>query len=101
MISFHHAKVACVVGQVIDPVFASSTTGPSSADQRLGLNNGLTRPGTITDSHFGLPDTFLIFFELRLIEMFLMNLNRFELFVDLGLIGWYGSHAATSSYRRI
>ena len=44
VISFHHAKVACIVGQVIDPVFASSTTGPSSADQRLGLKYPLMSP---------------------------------------------------------
>ena len=46
VISFHHGKVACVVGQVIDPVFASSTTGPSSALEKLGLNNGLTSNDT-------------------------------------------------------
>ena len=35
-------KVAWVVGQVIDPVFAPSTAGASSAHPKLGLNNGLT-----------------------------------------------------------
>ena len=42
VISLHHGKVACVVGQGIDPVFAYSTAGASSAHQKLGLNNGLT-----------------------------------------------------------
>ena len=42
VISLHHGKVACVVGQGIDRAFAYSTAGASSAHQKLGLNNGLT-----------------------------------------------------------